>query len=235
MIFGFGKKKQHDGSDDESDEVDDVDFVLFQGALNGKEANLNANARLAQAGLIPAKEIITDALSRRCEQLRIEPKGERAVVQLMVDGVAHAGGRLSKPQGHAITQMMKLLSGLDVQQRQRPQAGGLRGIGRNKICAASSDDAAANWRRTVDCQNPESRPGSQVCRGSRLLQRTQRKSSRPDLGEKGDLFGLWRAGIWSLHDDVRRAAVSRRLSIHRLHGRRHARLGTPQSDQRRPH
>ncbi len=44
----------------------------------------------------------------------------------MIDGVAHAGSRLSKPQGHAITQMMKLLSGLDVQQRQRSQTGGLR-------------------------------------------------------------------------------------------------------------
>lgn len=134
MIFGFGKKKsgQREGgggggeAGEEIEEVEDVDFVLFQGALNGKEANLNANARLAQAGLIPAKEIITDAISRRCEQLRIEPKGERAVVQLMVDGVAHAGGRLSKPQGHAITQMMKLLAGLDVQQRQRSQSGGLR-------------------------------------------------------------------------------------------------------------
>src|ERR1700733_3373371 len=99
---------------------------MFQGALNGKEANLNANARLAQAGLIPAKEIVTDAIGRRCEQLRIEPKGERAVVQLTIDGVAHAGGRLSKPQGHAITQMMKLLAGLDVQQRQKSQSGGLR-------------------------------------------------------------------------------------------------------------
>jgi type II secretory ATPase GspE/PulE/Tfp pilus assembly ATPase PilB-like protein len=127
VIFGFGKKKQQqEGGDEEVDEVEDVDFVLFQGALNGKEANLNANARLAEAGLIPAKETITDAISRRCEQLRIEPKGERAVVQLIIDGVAHAGGRLTKPQGHAITQMMKLLSGLDVQQRQRSQSGGLR-------------------------------------------------------------------------------------------------------------
>jgi type II secretory ATPase GspE/PulE/Tfp pilus assembly ATPase PilB-like protein len=127
VIFGFGKKKQQqEGGDDEVDEVEDVDFVLFQGALNGKEANLNANARLAEAGLILAKETITDAISRRCEQLRIEPKGERAVVQLTIDGMAHAGGRLTKPQGHAITQMMKLLSGLDVQQRQRSQSGGLR-------------------------------------------------------------------------------------------------------------
>ncbi len=127
MIFGFGKKRnQDDGSDADVDEVDDVDFVLFQGALNGKEANLSAHARLAEAGLIPAKEIITDCISRRCEQLRIEPKGERAVVQMVVDGLAHAGGRLSKPQAHAITQMMKLLAGLDVQQRQKSQAGGLR-------------------------------------------------------------------------------------------------------------
>jgi type IV pilus assembly protein PilB len=128
VIFGFGKNKdgKQAGSDEEIDEVEDVDFVLFQGALNGKEANLNANARLAQAGLIPAKEVITDAISRRCEQIRIEPKGERAVVHLIIDGVAHSGGRLSKPQGHAITQMMKLLSGLDVQQRQRSQSGGLR-------------------------------------------------------------------------------------------------------------
>jgi type II secretory ATPase GspE/PulE/Tfp pilus assembly ATPase PilB-like protein len=128
VIFGFGKKKQQAGSDSdgEVDEVEDIDLILFQGALNGREANLNANARLAEAGLIPAKELITDAVSRRCEQIRIEPKGERAVVQLIVDGVAHAGGRLSKPQGHAITQMMKLLSGLDVQQRQRSQSGGLR-------------------------------------------------------------------------------------------------------------
>ncbi len=76
MIFGFGKKNQRD-DDEDSEEAEDVDYVLFQGALNGKEANLNANARLAQAGLIPAKEIITDAISRRSEQLRIEPKGER--------------------------------------------------------------------------------------------------------------------------------------------------------------
>jgi type IV pilus assembly protein PilB len=130
VIFGRKKNKideEPQGSEDEIDQVEaDVDYILFQGALNGKEANLNANARLAQAGLIPAKEIITDAIGRRCEQLRIEPKGDRALVQLVVDGVAHAGGRLAKPQGHAITQMMKLLAGLDVQQRQRSQAGGLR-------------------------------------------------------------------------------------------------------------
>ena len=123
MIFGFGKK--NDEPEDDEDE-EEIDYVLFQGALNGREANLGANARLAQAGLIPTKEIITDALLRRADQLRIEPKGDRALTQLSIDGIAYPGSRLSKQQGHAVTQMMKLLSGLDIQLRQKPQSGGIR-------------------------------------------------------------------------------------------------------------
>jgi len=124
VIFGFGKKS--DESDESEEEEEDVDYVLFQGALNGRETNLGANARLAQAGLIPAKELVTDALLRRADQLRIEPKGDRALTHLSIDGIAYPGSRLSKQQGHAVTQMMKLLSGLDIQLRQKPQSGGIR-------------------------------------------------------------------------------------------------------------
>jgi type IV pilus assembly protein PilB len=123
LIFGFGKKRDEEDDEDESEEVD---YVQFQGAVNGKEANLAANGRLVQAGLVPSKEIVTDALLRRAEQVRIEPKGDRALVQLSVDGVPYAGARLSKQQGHAVTQMLKLLSGLDIQQRKKPQSGGIR-------------------------------------------------------------------------------------------------------------
>lgn len=125
MIFGIGKNRDDDEEEDD-EEGEDVEYVLFQGALNGKEANLGANTRLAQAGLIPAKELVTDAILRRADQLRVEPKGDRAVVQMYIDGIAHQGSRLSKQQGHAVTQMMKLLSGLDIQQRRKPQSGGVR-------------------------------------------------------------------------------------------------------------
>ncbi|HEX4072200.1 MAG TPA: ATPase, T2SS/T4P/T4SS family [Planctomycetaceae bacterium] len=124
MIFGFGKRS--DDADEDEDDDQEVDYVLFQGALNGREANLGANAKLAQAGLIPAKEIVTDALLRRADQLRIEPKGERSLTQLSIDGVVYPGNRLSKQQGHAITQMVKLLSGLDTQVRNKPQSGGIK-------------------------------------------------------------------------------------------------------------
>ena len=127
MIFGFGKKNgESRKADDEDEEQEELDYVLFQGALNGREANLGANARLAEAGLIPAKELVTDALLRRADQLRIEPKADRALTQLSIDGIAYPGSRLTKQQGHAVTQMMKLLAGLDIQVRQKAQAGGLR-------------------------------------------------------------------------------------------------------------
>jgi len=122
VIFGFGRKKKQQ----EQEEEREVELVLFKGALNGKEANLKAHAKLARVGLLPAKQIITDALSRRAEMIRIEPRGPQAAVTLLVDGVPYPGQRLPKAQAVAITQMLKLLSGLDVQVRNRPQSGGVR-------------------------------------------------------------------------------------------------------------
>ncbi len=124
MIFGFGKKKREEIEEEEDQEID---LVLFQGALDGSEPNLAGNARLAEAGLLPAKELITDALMRRAEELRIEPKGERgAIVRFFIDGVPYPGGRLSKQHAAAVTQILKLLSGLDIRQRTKPQKGGLK-------------------------------------------------------------------------------------------------------------
>jgi len=124
VIFGFGKKGDSNESDDE--DLEDRELVTFQGALNGKEVDMMANARLAQAGLVPAKELVTDALHRRAETVKLEVKGDRAQVTLYVDGVAYSGGKMPKPQAVAITQMMKLLSGLDVKLRGKTQLGGVK-------------------------------------------------------------------------------------------------------------
>ncbi len=112
--------------DDYDDEEEELELVMFQGALNGKNANLAANARLASAGLMPAKELISDALARRAEQIRVEPKGERSIITFVVDGISYAGGRIPKSRAQAITQILKLLSGLDVKQRSKPQSGGIK-------------------------------------------------------------------------------------------------------------
>jgi type II secretory ATPase GspE/PulE/Tfp pilus assembly ATPase PilB-like protein len=123
VIFGmFGKG----GGDDDDEDDEDVELVAFQGAVNGKEVDLSANARLAQAGLIPAKELVTDALQRRAETVKLEIKGERAQVTLYVDGIAYSGGKMARPQAVAVTQMMKLLAGLDAKLKGQPQSGGVK-------------------------------------------------------------------------------------------------------------
>lgn len=120
MIFGFGKSR-----DDEEEIEEEIEPVSFQGALNGQPANLKENARLVKAGLLPAKNIVTDGLAIRAQLIRFDPKGERYQVIFYVDGVANPGPKLSKQQGMAVVQVVKLLSGLNIQNRKRPQSGGV--------------------------------------------------------------------------------------------------------------
>ncbi len=123
MVFGWGKRAEAQEDDDDDEEMD---YVLFQGALNGVQPNMKENARLVSAGLMLAKELVTNGLSRRAGSIRIDPKGERSQVTFIIDGVAFPGDRLSKQEGLAITQVMKLLAGLDIKERKIPQQGGLK-------------------------------------------------------------------------------------------------------------
>lgn len=120
----FGGRRDDD--DDDEDDEDERELCSFQGSLNGVPADMKANARLAQVGLIPAKEIITDAIERRSETVRLDIKGERASSTFYIDGVAFAGAKMPRPQAVAITQMLKVLCGLDPKQKSQPQAGGVK-------------------------------------------------------------------------------------------------------------
>ncbi|MGE5191635.1 MAG: GspE/PulE family protein [Deltaproteobacteria bacterium] len=121
MVFGFFGKKQA-----EEEPEEEVEPISFLGPISGVEVNLKANARLVEAGLMRAKDLVTDALSRRADTLRLEPKGPQAVVTILVDGVPFPGGKMAKAEGHAITQMLKLLAGLDVKERKKSQSGGIK-------------------------------------------------------------------------------------------------------------
>ena len=69
------KRRDDAPSDDEEEEIEQV---LFQGSTNGVEADLKGNAKLVQAGLVRAKELVSEAMSRRAEMIRLETKGQVA-------------------------------------------------------------------------------------------------------------------------------------------------------------
>jgi type IV pilus assembly protein PilB len=167
VIFGMGRKGRDDDDDDEDDEEDE-ELVLFQGAHNGREPNLKENAKLVQAGLMRAKQLVSNALSRRAEMIRLEPKGNAAVATFYVDGIPYPAERMPANMALAVTQMLKLLSGLDVKVRNKPQTGGM---------SAQYDDNSYNLR--IDTQVLPTG-------GERLIVRSQNKKVRletpDDLG-----------------------------------------------------
>ena len=157
MIFG---RKNKPAAEQDFDDEPEVDHVSFQGPFNGVQPNLGANARLVQAALVPTKELITDAILRRAEQVRIDPKGAAAIVRLFVDGVPYPAAKLPRQQGLAVTQMVKLLAGLDIKERARPQSGGMKaeqdGTGYElRVQSSPAEDAE---RLIVRIENVKTRP-----------------------------------------------------------------------------
>ncbi len=104
---------------------EEVEQVLFQGPMFDREANLKKNSGLVNAGLVRVKRLVSDALSRRAHMVTFEPKGPRLAVRFIVDGIPYPAAALPGKQGYAVVQVLKLLSGLEVQSRGKAQSGGI--------------------------------------------------------------------------------------------------------------
>ncbi len=105
---------------------EDLEQVLFQGPLFDREANLKANARLVQAALVPVKSMISDALSRRAHTIVMEPREGRVSVRFVIDGIAYPAAAIPGQKGMAMLQMVKLLAGLDINEKKALQSGGIK-------------------------------------------------------------------------------------------------------------
>lgn len=114
-----------DFDDDDDDDEEDVEQVLFQGPMMGLETNLKQNPRLVKAALVPAKKMISDALSRRAGTIILEPVQGRVAIRFVVDGIPYPAGALPGQRGMAMIQMIKVLAGLNPQERNEGQSGGI--------------------------------------------------------------------------------------------------------------
>lgn len=114
-----------DDDDDQDFEEEDFEQVLFQGPMFDGEANLKDNPRLVRAALVPVKRMVSDALARRAHAVQLEPTKGRIAIRFVIDGVPYPAGAIPGKQGMAMIQMLKLLAGLNTQEREEPQAGGI--------------------------------------------------------------------------------------------------------------
>ena len=72
---------------DDDDELEEAEVVSFKGPLNGKEIDPEENKRLMIAGMRPLKELVSDAVARRSELIKIDSEGAKVVVSFFVDGI----------------------------------------------------------------------------------------------------------------------------------------------------
>lgn len=214
MIFGFGKKKVVEEPQEEQ-----IELISFLGPTNGKNPNMKESAGLVRAGLNPAKEIISDAIARRAMTVRVDPKGEKSVVMLLVDGVPFPGPRLPKQQGLAVTQILKLLAGLDIQVRNQPQKGGIKAE-LSKIpyeLVIDVQPVPGGERLTVHADNLKTRPGTPDALG--LPESLREKFRGYSTQKKGLLLacGPPRSGVTSSVVGLTRCLDAYIYSIYTIH------------------
>ncbi|MEO2013339.1 MAG: ATPase, T2SS/T4P/T4SS family [Fuerstiella sp.] len=111
--------------DDDDDQEEDMEQVLFQGPMFGRETNLKENPRLVKAALVAVKKMISDGLSRRAHTILLEPSQGRVTIRFVVDGIPYPAGAIPGQRGMAMIQMIKVLAGLNPQERNEPQSGGI--------------------------------------------------------------------------------------------------------------
>lgn len=104
----------------------ELEQVLFQGPLFGREANLKAHAKLVQAALVPVKQLISEAFAKRAHTIYMEPREGRVATRFMVDGIPVPVAPVPGPKGMAMIQVVKLLAGLDPNDRKSTHLGGIK-------------------------------------------------------------------------------------------------------------
>jgi general secretion pathway protein E len=97
--------------------------------------NLEQLTELSRAGKLSAEDqhvvaivdwLLQYAFDSRASDIHLEPRRETGNVRFRIDGILHDVYQLPAPVMPAVTSRVKILSGLDVAERRRPQDGRLR-------------------------------------------------------------------------------------------------------------
>ncbi|MFN0195792.1 MAG: GspE/PulE family protein [Planctomycetaceae bacterium] len=79
-------------------------------------------------GYLAAKELVYDAILRRCTDIHLEPKEEELSVRLRIDGVMYPTEPFDRVVGDAVINICKVLGAMDITEKRRPQDGSFRAI-----------------------------------------------------------------------------------------------------------
>ncbi|HWE37380.1 MAG TPA: GspE/PulE family protein [Isosphaeraceae bacterium] len=105
-----------------ADEGPPVTFVPKGAMLAKTDPELIEQALQAEA-IFGAKDLIYDAVVRRATDVLLEPDGEQMTIRYRIDGILHAAEPFDRESGDAVINIFKVFSGLDINERRKPQEG----------------------------------------------------------------------------------------------------------------
>ncbi len=79
-------------------------------------------------GYLAAKELIYDAINRRTTDVHLEPKDDELSIRIRIDGVMYPADGYDVATGRNVLNIFKVLSGMDITERRRPQDGSFRAL-----------------------------------------------------------------------------------------------------------
>ncbi len=95
------------------------DFSEFDTTLTSSDLSAAPVVRLAN-------KIIADAIQKRASDIHVVPESEVITIQIRVDGIMHPLFTVPARVQNAVISRMKLLAGMDIAERRRPQDGRMR-------------------------------------------------------------------------------------------------------------
>ncbi len=134
-----------------------VKVIAGEVQLIGKNGNLMPEPE-AEDPVRPAYEtvqsIFTDPLRRNAERIDVAPADGAAGVKYVVDGVAYAGTSLDRARAAAAIEYLKSMSGLDLNEKRKPQTGTMKvsldGKKHDLQVLTAGSTAGEQLRATVD-------------------------------------------------------------------------------------
>lgn len=90
-------------------------------------------------GFVAARELVYDAVLRRATDIHLEPREGELAARIRIDGVMYPVESLDRNAGNAVVNVFKVLAGMDIAEKRRPQDGSFRA----EIAGRSIDVRAA--------------------------------------------------------------------------------------------
>lgn len=103
--------------------------IRFMGKSEGNgrnEGDFRSKQVENSRGYMAAKELIYDAIVRRGTDVHLEPKDEELSVRVRIDGVMYPVEPFDIATGRNVLNIFKVLGGMDITERRRPQDGSFR-------------------------------------------------------------------------------------------------------------